>query len=1615
MALTTPKSASLASATVKAAPTAAPVGLVQPGLVKAGTQLSLQPPAERVKALEAALEAEPYDLGAWDARLREAIQEGKAEPVFERAVKQLPFAARIWAAYAEWCEMQDSAMALGVYSRCLQQVPNMDLWLSYLNFSKRHQTLEEVLRSYGRAIDLLGSDWRAAPVWSDYLALLKHAYNLKQKKENPDAELQGKLLAEDPNPIDTAKRTLKKELQKVQDFHAQLFAPFSLAFTRHFSGDWPLELPISSPATVGSRGPWRDAMDDTTWQQLLRSCAEELGDDMTEPPESFELCVLAKVAAKRFNLPKRTLESQLLGSHSLHQSRALLQQALPLPSSELQQLLRKASRSRSRRLSRARQLLQQLGPEHCRSPWGAPFCRQLRAAAADRAAEAAEPAEELPERLTGLQAPVTLGPPAFFPVGNAAGRFAALTAGLAASSGDVALLFVGLSDPRHLFEALLRRQAVKGWRCAMNDLNAETCARNALILQLLNDSSASLSRRIWTIFALWWFHELPLQALPLLRAAAAAAKPKCCSATRAMLEMWSEQWQAATGEQAFEGSEMEEVLRSVQLDSMPPAFSEILGTPKTSWLKQPVTCNVTLRHSSARLQYQLHRGLNAKGDAWQLCSDGVLLWPEEMLEPEGLATREAYLGALAKLFPPFAAKLLELHQQLGEICSLEWSCVAGDCLATGPFQRIFTSNVADHVGLPGLVLALAPLLCPGGKLSCSLNNNLKALDFNGDVVSLVPKLHGIDLQTFAQHMGVTCEKVEGVQDQLWITRTPLEMTPADSDALASWILHSASQLHRCPAPDPETLRRRAAEGEALGMAQRFARRFTCSKVTVCVLAALLRRLDVEVATELLRQLKVVAPSAMMRLAQCLPDLHPLRTWALVRFQLPSADLPRWAWQSHPTVLLLWLRPEAFAAATATLLRRQEPKWHRCNKPKQLKSGVAHWDLELAVEDGFDLKLLDSGDLEVTFALDSSEVAFGVGGAAFLLSVVDNVIVSGPHEPKAEEFGRAGADISDSEFLRVTEILKIDTEFVRKVFQRCAGASHSTMDKLWLGYEQFEKSQGNPAMAAKYMSEHMPRYVRGKAAYKELSQLGNNMDFYAVAVPITPKTQLEQKKLFDQWRAILRFERTNPLQLEGEELTARVALVYQQASLACGFSPDLWYDFSAWLDLGGKQEEATEVLRKAVQRFLPKDLTLRLLLAQRYELGESPLPTAQLEAADEAYRKLMEDMPKPCPLALINFLGYVRRQRGANDFRDSFLEASESSPHCTWEVYVFAAMTEYHVYGAMEAAAGVFRLGLERYGDREPSMLAAYVNFLIGCNDLRSARAELTQGVLEKLQQAVRDKLANREESRAMRESLAFLWQKWARLENYFGDAEAVRRATSFRDSEYRNLQRDLEVDEENILQTPISLGLSTSIQEVEESFRFLHLLPRSKPELIPAPFVPMEDQAVADAETENARLTQAAGGLRLGLLSQVARPDTSKMLVFKPALDVVSSRKRQVEGLPPDQKGQEAQLPVMIPKCLQDLLAVLPSRPMKGAKPDVDYLLTVLQTVSIPPVPVKELDTFRYDSLRLLKSEEDRVFMKDDLDEDGEGFFSARATHYRERLQAKRQKVLVEQHTKQES
>lgn len=657
------------------------------------------------------------------------------------------------------------------------------------------------------------------------------------------------------------------------------------------------------------------------------------------------------------------------------------------------------------------------------------------------------------------------------------------------------------------------------------------------------------------------------------------------------------------------------------------------------------------------------------------------------------------------------------------------------------------------------------------------------------------------------------------------------------------------------------------------------------------------------------------------------------------------------------------------------------------------------------------------------------------------------------------------DSGDEAFLRVADELGIDVSAIRAVFQRAVCTAHAVLDKIWVAYEQFEKSLGNPQFAQKVLGEYQPRYMRAKAVFKELQTVSQGIDFLAAPVPLRPHLLEEQRRHMERWRRFLHYERTNPLRLDRQDLQVRVSLVYQQASLSLAYHADIWYDFSSWLDLCGQQEKATQLLQQAVQRFLPHDLTLRLLLAHRHELQSMPPSPANLQEAEAEYQKLLEDMGKPCPLALINKLAFTRRQKGATLFRESFLDATESSAHCTWEVYVFAALTEYHVFGQFEAAVKVFRLGLERYGDREPSLLAAYVNFLTGANDLKSARAELSRGVLDHLQVGVRNRLANRGDL-ALQESLAFLWQKWMRMERYFGDAAAVRRAIAFRDEEYRNLQRDQDVEEDAVAETPVSLGLSASIAEVEEGFRFQHLLPRTT-RMAAASTAPPASKSVGSSGLPAAVATEssaAQGGAVHGSGAQpadagsaaasaatpvagsmppppappqtraltvddvvdesrrfscstpvaacmhIARPDVSKMLAFRPALDVVGPRR--MRNAPANgQFAKTPTLPTMIPKCLQDLLAVLPSRSLKGAKPDVDYMLTVLQTVTIPPIPVKELENFRYDSLRLSKDDEGirgkKRLIKEEAN-DQNAFFNTAPSFYRDRLQAKRRKLMGE-------
>mmetsp|Transcript_25191 Transcript_25191/g.79408 ORF Transcript_25191/g.79408 Transcript_25191/m.79408 type:complete len:820 (+) Transcript_25191:107-2566(+) len=804
-------------------------------------------------------------------------------------------------------------------------------------------------------------------------------------------------------------------------------------------------------------------MNAETWARVLAHFEAETGDQPSSKPDGWELCLLTRLTIKEVGLALRArrrterLVLQECEGKSLEVCQVFLSQKLAAQTqvvecgAELEATIaacvlevedasrcnasspasRRRSRSRGRdAVRRARSALETAMGSARRYPRNtiAAVGSLLRAGRCLERKSLQEGYVEVNMAGMDLAAPSCLGPPAFFPVGNAAGRHAPITRGLAVSAPR--LLFVGLSDPRHLLSALLALPSGTHLQCVVNDLNAETCARNALIMALLA-RTGSRAMRLLAVFAVWWTHELPVALTPLLASTAseAAAMGACCPATTLVLQRWAALWSAPQAAQP--ASDLKSVFEATGLSVLG------LADAACAVLQDGCIANGTLQHDAARLDYGLYCE-HTPPEGWGPAGDGVLLWPEVPFEEEfptdGVQPpRSDYLAALARQLPSFARTIDQIMQMWTEPGQLDCEYVAGDCLSlalrlTGCFHRIFTSNVADHVGVPALALSLGGLLHAGGELRASLSNNIRALDSQGEARSLVEKLHGISLEALAAVFGLQLGAHEDAEpDQVFLAAGPPDRPVPES--LQQWPAECARRLYRCPPPDPETLRRRVAHGDCLGLACRYARRFTVSPVTVACIARLLERaaeaLPEAAATAAATSVKEAAPHGWLRLSQCLrwaklpeavraalaPEVQPCRL-SRVSLELPRSRVPGWAWRTHPPVVLLWVRASGFesAAAAGVRLVAEDPVWGRCRTRRQLAFldagvwGPLRWALEASPEDvqvldGLEVSLLASGTVRISFALPAVELEYGVGTSAFVLSLVDNAIVTGPHHAR----------------------------------------------------------------------------------------------------------------------------------------------------------------------------------------------------------------------------------------------------------------------------------------------------------------------------------------------------------------------------------------------------------------------------------------------------------------------------------------------------------------------------------------------------------------------------------------------------------------------------------------
>ncbi|CAE7873643.1 unnamed protein product [Symbiodinium sp. KB8] len=489
-------------------------------------------------------------------------------------------------------------------------------------------------------------------------------------------------------------------------------------------------------------------MDDDLWTDILQAFEQEAGEHPASKPEGWELCLLARVAASRLEstksvrktLAKRIERLLLAAEPRLDDCRGVLARGLgnaielSAPIQEARRLVSRSltSRSRSPRresLRQAHTLLEKAGSAWKNQPDAVEVAANLLSAGEALSLEeisartlvaVACAAYRNPLRMEATRKnwprkslrklifqncrkqsdidQATLGPPAFFPVGNAAGRFEALQAartdGLC-PEGELRLLFIG----------------------------ARSCIVDCLRLSLRS--------------------ELPVVLLPLIAAAAKSILDTGQSQSRNAMQLLScyqycawaadsnvlKNWWTAWMTEGCDCPEVHSLIKSVFMAGEHSEVLSALNVPclEASW--NPFEAQAALRYEKESTTPRQAICLAFKGS--------LRLQLTAIATGTGKRSLPAGGRKLAMVFC-YGLQLMDGYAQRNAVARTRVSPVEAR-----QFDRVFTSNVADHVGVPALALALAPL---GGELLVCLSNNLRALDLSGDIKALFLKMHGITLE-----------------------------------------------------------------------------------------------------------------------------------------------------------------------------------------------------------------------------------------------------------------------------------------------------------------------------------------------------------------------------------------------------------------------------------------------------------------------------------------------------------------------------------------------------------------------------------------------------------------------------------------------------------------------------------------------------------------------------------------------------------------------------------------------------------------------------------------------------------------------------------------------------
>lgn len=161
--------------------------------------------------------------------------------------------------------------------------------------------------------------------------------------------------------------------------------------------------------------------------------------------------------------------------------------------------------------------------------------------------------------------------------------------------------------------------------------------------------------------------------------------------------------------------------------------------------------------------------------------------------------------------------------------------------------------------------------------------------------------------------------------------------------------------------------------------------------------------------------------------------------------------------------------------------------------------------------------------------------------------------------------------------------------LRKAYHRAVQIPLDNVERLWTELETFETNL-NKITAKKFMSDLSPAHMQARAVLRQLtnhltglyptptSSSSSQQDLF---LPSLPKFDGTDRSLVGKWKAYLKWEESNPLEIEDkdkETLIRRVQGVYRKAVIRMRFFAEIWFMAYNWTNSIGKPDDALQILK-----------------------------------------------------------------------------------------------------------------------------------------------------------------------------------------------------------------------------------------------------------------------------------------------------------------------------------------------------------------------------------------------------------------------------------------------------